>query len=286
MLLSLRCLLVATCLLFAGLATAAKADDLLNERVFKHYATLLASHLQEKTLANDGLVSAFDYRAALDDSATAALLEQQDALLADVDLSQVESREQAIAFWNNAYNYFMLQKILTDLDGEQPVSSVWDYGGRFNPFRANVFEQALFTIGGEQYSLNGIEKGILLGADFEAKGWKEARVHFTVNCASVGCPPLRQMIYTAANIDAKLTENTRRAFNTPRHLRVDGDTLYLTELFKWYEDDYVAESGSVRAFIQAYADPAVADKVAATTRIRYIDYDWTLNSPEHFSELR
>ncbi|TVP56606.1 MAG: DUF547 domain-containing protein [Halomonadaceae bacterium] len=272
-------------LLFTGLTSAADASG-LNERTFQHYATLLESHLQEKTLDNDGLVSAFDYQAALDDSASKELLAQQDALLAEFDTSQLDNREQAIAFWNNAYNYFMIQKVLTDLRRGKLVESVWDYGGRYNPLRASVFEREDFTIGGEKYSLNTMEKGKLLGDEFKQKGWKEARVHFTVNCASVGCPPLRKTIYTASNIDELMTDNTRRAFNTPRHLRVEGDTLYLTELFKWYEDDYVEEEGSVKAFIQAYADDPVAEKVAATSRIRFISYDWDLNTPANFPELQ
>jgi len=111
----------------------------------------------------------------------------------------------------------------------------------------------MFEIGGDDYSLSGIEKEILLGAAFEEKGWKEARVHFTVNCASVGCPPLRETIYTSDNIDELMTENTRLALNTDRrHLRVEGDTLHLTELFKWYEQDFVDEGGSVRGFISEW----------------------------------
>lgn len=274
-------------LVTALLTGQVSADDhnTLNERTFTHFATLLDTYLEEKTLENDGLVSAFDYQSALDDSDTNNLLAKQDALLTEFDIDQLDTREQAIAFWNNAYNYFMIQKILTDLNRGKLVDSVWDYGGRYNPLRASVFERDLFDIGGKKTSLNTMEKGKLLGDEFKQKGWKEARVHFTVNCASVGCPPLRSQIYTADNIDELMTENTRRAFNTPRHLHQDGDTLYLSELFKWYEGDYVDEEGSVRAFIKAYADERIIEKVDATNRVRFIDYDWDLNRPEHFPEF-
>ncbi len=165
------------------------------------------------------------------------------------------------------------------------MDSVWDYGGRYNPFRSNVFERDRFVIGGAAYSLDDMEKGILLGDDFEDRGWKEARVHFTVNCASVGCPPLHKSIYTADNIESLMTENTRRAFNTARHLQFDGKTLYVTELFKWYEEHFVEERGSVKDFIRAYADDEVVEKINASDRIRYIEYDWALNSPENFPEF-
>ncbi|MDX1588899.1 MAG: DUF547 domain-containing protein [Oleiphilaceae bacterium] len=284
MMLTLRIALLTALLLMTAMAVA---DDkaTLNERVFAPYAALLEQHLQEKTLDNDGLVTAFDYQGALQAPQTETRLEKQDRQLAQFDPDQLDSREQAIAFWNNAYNYFMIQQILTNLDGGEPVSSVWDYGGRYNPLSKSVFEREKFDIGGKKYSLNTMEKGILLGEEYSEKGWKEARVHFTVNCASVGCPPLRKTLYTAENIDALMTENTRRAFNTPRHLRVEGNTLYLTELFKWYEKDFVQEEGSVKDFIRAYADEAVIEKIEGTDSIRYIEYDWALNKPGNFPEI-
>lgn len=263
-------------------AAVVSGNKAVMESVFQPYADLLKQFLVERDLENDGLESAFDYERALAHEETMALLKKQDALLAEFDIAQLDTREKAVAFWNNAYNYFMIAHILRDRPDGELVESVWDYGGRFNPFRANIFERDLFTVGNQKYSLNDMEKGILLGDDFAEKGWKEARVHFTVNCASVGCPPLRRQIYTTENIDTLMTENTRRAFNTHRHLHRDGNTLYITELFKWYEDDYVEEEGSVREFIKAYADDHVVEKVEATTRIRYIDYDWSLNKPGNF----
>lgn len=272
-----------TTLTLALLVAANAAAVELNE-TFAPYAALLDDFVQEKRLDGGGLVSAFDYSAALGDDATEHRLQQQDALLADFDPDALDTRELALAFWNNAYNYFMIRKVLSD-PGDELVESVWDYGGRYNPFRDNVFERQLFAIGGEKYSLDKMEKDILLGDGFREKGWWDARVHFTVNCASVGCPPLRRQIYTADNIDKLLAENTRAALNTHYHLRVEGETLYLTELFKWYEDDFVDAAGSVREFVKAHADQTVAEKIGSTGRIRHIDYDWRLNKPDNFPEF-
>jgi len=278
---------IGAMLLVATAAASVSANDApAVKHVFNDYQTLLNSYLQEKRTANGGLVSAFDYEAALADDQTEGLLDDQSEQLAAFDVSTLDTREQALAFWNNAYNFFMIQQILTERGEGELVSSVWDYGGRYNPFTDNVFERQMFEIGGTDYSLNEIEKGILLGAEFEEKGWKEARVHFTVNCASVGCPPLRESIYTSDNIDELMTKNTRLAFNTDRHLRVEGDTLHLTELFKWYEQDFVDEGGSVRGFISQWADEAIVEKVEQTDSIEYIDYDWSLNRPGNFPEFR
>lgn len=279
---ALSFILTFVLLVFSFGAAGAFAENGVVERTFGPYATLLDRFLIERDLENDGLESAFDYAAALAHAQTAALLEEQDALLAQFDVARIDTREKAVAFWNNAYNYFMMAHILTERPGGKLVASVWDYGGRFNPFRANVFERDLFNIGGRKYALDEMQKDILLGDEFAKKGWKEARTHFTINCASVGCPPLRKQIFTAQNIDALMTENTRRSLNTARHLHLDGDTLYISSIFDWYKQDFIAEAGSVEAFIKAYAADHVVQNVQSSTRIRHIDYDWSLNQPANF----
>jgi len=246
--------------------------------LFDAYARLLEAHLEELATDGGGLVTAFDYQAALDDPATTALIRQQNAALAAFDPAALDDRWAATAFWINAYNYFMVAHVLANptRDG-RPVRSVLDFGSLIN--RHRVFQREMFDIGGSAYSLDGIEKGILLGEDFAARGWKDARVHFAVNCASVGCPPLRRIPYTAANVDALLTENVRKALRTPRHLRVDSGTLHLSRLFDWYEADFAAHSGSVRGFVLSYADEADRPAIAGTRRIAFIDYDCSLNAP-------
>ena len=272
-------------LIAASASNATAEEEGLVAPVFAEYALLLEHFLEEKRTPEGGLVSAFDYEAALSHERTDAWLEAQSGRLAAFDTDALDTREKALAFWINAYNYFMLEQVLTETDDGEPVDSVWDFGGRYNPFRDSVFEQRQFVVGGDDYSLDGIEKGTLLGPEFREKGWKDARVHFAVNCASVGCPPLRERIFTADNADRLLAQNTRLALNTQRQLRIEGDELHLSQLFQWYESDYMEAEGSVRAFIRKWAEPEVAQRVAATDAIHYIDYDWTLNRPENFPEF-
>ena len=275
--------LIVGAVLATGLAAPLHAEPLT--ATYGPYQKLLDDHLLEERTEAGGLVSAFDYEAATEDPETDRLLREQSRKLAKFDTDTLDNREKALAFWNNAYNYFMIETILTEqVDGEL-VESVWDYGGRYNPFTESVFQWQDHTIGGETYSLNDIEKGILLGEAFENRGWKEARVHFTVNCASVGCPPLRGTIYTADNMEALMTENTQRAMNTRLQMRIEGDTLYVSQLFDWYRGDFEAEGGSVRGFIQDYVSGDKARAVADTDTIRFIDYDWSLNSPDNIPEL-
>jgi len=262
---------------------ASNNEDKFIQTTYASFSELLDKYLIEKTLKENGLVTAFDYAGAKADPNTGALLEKQNRLLADFDTGQINSRELAIAFWTNAYNYFMIAHILENPLKGKLVGSVRDYGSFFNPYR--VFGQKNFNVGGRKYSLDEIEKDILLGDAFKQKGWKEARIHFTVNCASVGCPPLRKQLYLPGNIDRMMTENTRKSLNTDRHLRLEGNTLYVTRLFDWYQSDFVDEEGSIKAFIKKYADPAVQAKVVAADNIRFIEYDWSLNKPDNFPEF-
>ncbi len=256
------------------------------EATFDPFQRLLTQYLTESTTTEGGLVSAFDYEAALASSQTDGLLADQRDRLADFDPGTLDGEAESVAFWLNAYNFFMIDQILTERPDGELVDSVWDYGGRVNPFVDSVFDREKFEIGGQEYSLNQMEKDILLGEEYADKGWKDARVHFAVNCASVGCPPLRETVYTADNLENLLAENTRRAFNTDRHLRIDADTAYVTELFKWYATDFEEASGTPKAFIRAWADASVASRVAQTSAMEYIDYDWALNKPDNFYEFR
>lgn len=264
-------------------ASAAQAE--INRELYGPYQQILDQFLEEKDLPGGGLVSAFEYEAAVSQDETAQTLTKQREALASFDLSHLEGESESVAFWLNAYNFFMLDQILTERPDGELIGSVWDYGGRINPFVDSVFNRKKFVIGGQKFSLSQIEKDILLGDEYAEKGWKDARVHFAVNCASVGCPPLRNVIYTVDNLEGLLTENTRRAFLTGRHLEVKGDTLYVTELFKWYQQDFKEASGSRRAFIEKWVDSSLAERIAETSDIEFINYDWALNSPANFPEF-
>ncbi|NBB92404.1 MAG: DUF547 domain-containing protein [Gammaproteobacteria bacterium] len=266
------------------LCCAWPAHALEVRELFAPYTELLARHVTEHELDSGGLVSSFDYTAAIGNPDSRALIDRQREFLSQVEIDEVRTRETALAFWINAYNFFMIAHIVDNADGGRPVGSVKDFGGLFNPFR--VFGLRIFDVAGRDHSLDEIEKEILLGKGFEQRGWKDARVHFAVNCASVGCPPLRSMIYTPSNVEALLEENTRRALLTNMHLEIGDVTARLTSLFNWYQDDFEQAAGSVDAFIEQHLEPTREALYQNTREKRFIDYDWDLNSPDNMRQWR
>ncbi|WP_220376492.1 DUF547 domain-containing protein [Wenzhouxiangella sp. 15190] len=250
--------------------------------IFESYGKLLEHHVSEHDLDAGGLVSSFDYRGAMAESESRELIERQRQRLAGLESDAFDSREVALAFWINAYNFFMIAHIVDHPDDGEPVDSVKDYGSLFKPFR--VFERKRYDVAGRKRSLDEMEKEILLGEDFAERGWKDARVHFAVNCASVGCPPLRKTPYTTASVEQLLDENTRRALRTPLHLHIAGDTARLSSLFDWYGPDFERAAGSVDAFIKNHLDEERAAEFEATEQSRFIDYDWQLNSPSNIRQ--
>lgn len=250
---------------------------------FTEFSELLKKHLNEKNLSSGGFETSFNYAQAQGAPETSALLKKQVEKLSKFDPNTLKTKEEATAFWINAYNFYMVQIILTQgfKKSKLNIDSVKDFGHLFNPYK--IFQKEINNIGGKMHSLDNMEKGILLGEEYKKKGWKDARIHFAVNCASVGCPPLIKKPYDAKTLNATLDDNIKKAFKTKRHFHIKGKELHLTHLFKWYEKDFKEHSGSVKAFLEKYLDdPKVIEAMKKTEDIEHIEYDWRLNKPENF----
>jgi hypothetical protein len=134
-------------------------------------------------------------------------------------------------------------------------------------------------IGGFTLSLNNIEHNIL------RPFFKDPRIHFAVNCASVSCPPLLTRSFTAESVDDQLEFLTRNALSSDDFVRVEGDTLVVTKLLEWYGPDFItkgykgAEKDLV-SFILKYAREDVRDWIESQpspATVEFMDYDWALN---------
>ncbi len=258
-------------------------SSLVCANTFGPFQQILNQSLTSKSLEKGGFETHFDYQKARSAPQTQALLSEQVENLKRINLKTLKDKNQAIAFWINAYNFYMVKVILENgfENGKLSIKSVKDLGTFFNPYK--IFKQKDHHVGDQTLSLDDMEKGILLGEGYKANGWKDARIHFAVNCASVGCPPLHPKIYEAETLDIVLDNNVKKAFLTPRHFHIKGKNLYLTHLFKWYETDFIESAGSVKKFILKYTEAAkIREQVQTSQSIEYIDYDWKLNTPTNF----
>lgn len=255
--------------------------------LFGEYSAILQKHLLVNPLESGGFESAFDYQNAVKDKDTLGMIKGQAERLAKFSIINLKTKNQAVSFWINAYNFFTIKKILIDgydQKKDELVEGVKSFGHFLNPYK--VFKLEEHNIGGKKYSLDQMEKSILLGKDYQTKGWKDAKVHFAVNCASVGCPPLVATVYNPENIAELLEKNVRAALKTDRHFQIKGKTLHLTHLFKWYKKDFEEESKTVKNFLKKYASKEVGKKIDLATDIEYIEYDWSLNRPSNFKGIK
>jgi hypothetical protein len=266
-------------LLLAVLPLTATAQSFDHDH--KPWAALLKKHV---VLLDGGKASQMRY---------AGLAQDRAALKNYLDtLSKVSAQEfagwgkaQQMAFLINAYNAFTAEKILTRYPN---IKSIWDFGKIFG----NPFKDKFFTLFGREFTLDMIEHETLR----KPGAYNEPRVHFAANCASVGCPMLREEPYVAERLDAQLEEQTRRflADRSRNRYNATDNTLEVSEIFKWFSEDWTSgyrgfdnkgpAMQSREQFFAKYAalladQPAqqqvIAERKAA---IRHLDYDWTLNN--------
>ena len=265
-------------LLFAALPLTATAQTFDHDH--KPWAALLKKHV---VLLDGGKTSQMRYTSLAQDRA--ALKNYLDSLskVSPQDFSGW-TKPQQMAFLINAYNAFTAEKILTRYPN---IKSIWDFGKIFG----NPFKDKFFTLLGREFTLDMIEHETLR----KPGAYNEPRVHFAANCASVGCPMLREEAYVAERLDAQLEEQTRRflADRSRNRYNATDNTLEVSEIFKWFSEDWTSgyrgfdnkgpAMQSREQFFAKYAallaDQPAQQKLIAERKatIRHLDYDWALN---------
>ena len=179
-------------------------------------------------------------------------------------------RDEQRAYWINLYN---AQTVLTIIE-HYPTDSIRDVDISPGLFTQGPWDAPLLSIEGEKVTLNDIEHRILRPI------WKDARLHYALNCASLGCPNLMPTAFTAANSEALLEEGARAFINHPRAVMLDADgTLTLSSIYHWFASDFGETLPRVLVHLKKYAAPPLKEKLDAFSRRRYQHvYDWTLNN--------
>ncbi len=187
------------------------------------------------------------------------------AKLQGVKVTALKGDEQR-AFWINLYNALTIDVVLD----HYPVKSIRDISlGGF--FTVGPWKKELVAVEGRKLSLDNIEHDIL------RKVWRDPRVHYAVNCASMGCPNLMATPFTAAALDRMLTQGARDYVNHPRGARVNGGKLYLSQIYSWYRKDFGTTDAEVIGHLAMYAEPKLKKQLTGIDTIAGYDYDWSLN---------
>lgn len=222
------------------------------------YARLLERH----SVAVDDVASTrVDYAALRSSPDWERLLES----LRDFDPARLATREERLAFWINAYNVLAIDVVRR----HHPVESIRDVGSLLRP----VWKRPAGEIAGRPHTLDRIEHAILRPLD-------EPRIHGAIVCASLSCPPLRREPYRADALGEQLSDNVRRWLADPRKgARLDraAGTLTLSPIFDWFVEDF---GGDVLGFVARHlpaGDAAWIRERRESLRVRWFDYDWSLN---------
>lgn len=215
------------------------------------YAGLLKKYVKE------GVV---DYKGFKNEEAR---LDQYLKVLEKTDTKKL-SRDEQFAFYINAYNAWTIKLILSGYPG---IKSIKDLGSIFK----SPWKKKICRIDGDIITLDHIEHDIL------RPRFKDPRVHFAINCASKGCPPLRSEPYRGDVLDQQLDEMAGAFINDPRHNRLEGQKLYVSSIFKWFKEDF---NNDIVGFFLKYAQGDLKKELDSNREkinIKYLTYDWSLN---------
>lgn len=216
--------------------------------------------------------------------------------LAKVKQSTFDSWSEAeqLAFLINAYNAYTIDLILTEYP---EIDSIRDLGGFFS----SPWKKEIAPLLGKTRTLDEIEHELIRGQNKQNKGYNEPRIHFAVNCASIGCPALREEAYVGAKLDSQLDAQTKRFLADTSRNRMDGNILKLSRIFDWYREDFENNAGleskswqdqknvnteNLSQFLLLYQDALNLSELQVLALeqgkadIVFLDYDWALNATQ------
>ena len=177
------------------------------------------------------------------------------------------SREEQRAYWINFYNALTVQVILE----HYPVKSIRDIDISPGFFSNGPWDKKLVTVEGAKLSLNDIEHRILRPI------WKDPRIHYAVNCASIGCPNLMTVAFTAANTESLLEQGAREYINHSRGVEIVDGKVVASKIYDWFMADFGDTDQEVIAHLKRYAEPELKARLRDVSRVDDHRYDWSLN---------
>jgi len=261
-------LVVGLCLPLSGY-TAPKSDLLLQWQESNEANTATIDHSQWQTIldkylkTHDSDINRVDYKALQADGAD-QLNDYVDSLF-DIDPRKYNKKEQ-FAYWVNLYNAATVVLIIENYPVES-ITKIKDNILSFGPW-----DQQWLEVGGEILSLNDVEHRILRPI------WKDNRVHYAVNCASLSCPNLSTLAFTSENTETQLKNLAKEYINHPRAVTVIKNRLHVSSIYDWYKIDFGNNNEELMDHFLQFADHDLKSQLLNLKNFSYKDdYDWQLN---------
>ncbi len=179
------------------------------------------------------------------------------------------NRHEQKAYWINLYNAVTVHVILS----HYPVQSIREINISPGWFSRGPWGAKLLTIEGEKVSLDDIEHRILRPI------WKDNRVHYSVNCASIGCPNLLPLSYTGQNLELLLDRGAREYVNHSQGAAFINGELQVSSIYIWFQEDFGGSTEGVLTHLRQYASGSLAETLQSYRGDLEHDYDWHLNAP-------
>jgi len=178
------------------------------------------------------------------------------------------SRAAQFPYWVNLYNAVTVKLILD----HYPVESIRDIDISGGLFSDGPWDAELVRIEGEMLSLNDVEHRILRPI------WNDPRIHYAVNCASIGCPNLEPAAFHAENLEERLDAAARAYVNHPRGVSISSaDKVTVSKIYDWFYADFGGTDAGVLEHLKAYAEPELAQRLTEIGALHGSAYDWALN---------
>ncbi len=260
----IRILWLFLTVLFATQATAAVFDHGKWDQLLKQHVIVLAG----------GKATQVDYDGFQGDRSS---LKNYLGGLAEVTQDKFDSwpHDSQLAFLINAYNGWTVELILTRYPD---LESIKDLGSFFQ----SPWKKQFVPLLGKNRSLDEIEHSLIRGSG----RYNDPRIHFAVNCASVGCPSLRSEAYTGEKLQGQLVEASEMFLADRERNRLRGELLEVSSIFKWYREDFEQGWLGINSLGEFFAgheqvlgltEKMVEEVRAGKVEIKFLKYDWSLN---------
>lgn len=187
-----------------------------------------------------------------------AALKSYIATLSAMDIEALP-RDAEMATWFNLYNAKTIELILENY----PTKSIRKI--------SNPWKKDRLVVNGKKMSLDDIEHNTV------RRKYKEPRVHYAFNCASIGCPNVKLTAWEAASLEADLTQAARDFIASDRGVEIKDNKIIISSIFKWYKKDFGGNEDGILSHLRQYASGSKKSALDAANNINKYDYDWDLN---------